>query len=86
MKKSILLKSKRKRQNTALVKVSDDWCPNLPDDYVEMFYCPKAQHISIWGDDDFGMEKCGATEKEFKKLKNMVLSQDICKKMGFVLC
>ena len=46
--------------------------------------------ISIWGDDDFGMEKINAVEEDFHNLVNMckktgfIPTIDVLRKMGFV--
>jgi len=75
----------RQKSTSFIVKVSDDWYPNGPDNTVEVFWDWKRNHIGIWGDDDFGMEKFNCTKEEFLQLKGKVLSQEICKKMGYVL-
>jgi hypothetical protein len=49
--------------------------------------------ISIWGDDDFGMEKMNASEEDFHNLVNIckkaaefIPTIDVLRKMGFVFC
>lgn len=90
MKKCLSLETTRKDKFRAKVKVSDDWFPNLPGNFVAMYFTPKTKennytYISIWGDDDFGMIKYNGTLEEFNMLKNKVISQKMCKEMGFVL-
>jgi hypothetical protein len=46
--------------------------------------------ISLWGDDDFGMEKINVVEEDFHNLVNMckktgfIPTIDVLRKMGFV--
>ena len=49
--------------------------------------------ISLWGDDDFGMEKINACEEDFHNLVNIcknaagfIPTIDVLRKMGFVFC
>ncbi len=71
-----------KRKLKAKVKVSDDWYPNFPNSTVQLTYNPKNGHLSLWGDDDFGMEKTG-TREEFEKLKGMTIDKKKAKELGF---
>jgi hypothetical protein len=49
--------------------------------------------ISLWGEDDFGMEKVNASEEDFHNLVNIckkaagfIPTIDVLRKMGFVFC
>ena len=76
---------KQRNKNTFFyVKVSDDWHPNFQDNTVCVSWHWKEGRIAVWGDADFGMEKEGCTKEEFLNLKDMILNQKLCKKMGFV--
>lgn len=86
MKHRLIQRNKVKARNTCLVKASDDWYPSFPDGTVEMTYRPKTKSISFWGDDDFGMQKDNSSEEEFKKLKNIIVSQEYLSKIGFYPC
>lgn len=74
----------RNKSTCFYVKVSDEWYPNFKDNTVCVSWHWKEGRISVWGDDDFGMEKEGCTKEEFLKMKTMVLNKELCKKMGFV--
>ena len=54
------------------------------------FHCAR---ISLWGEDDFGMEKINACEEDFHNLVNIckntagfIPTIDVLRKMGFVFC
>ena len=53
---------------------------------VQIRWDQKGKRISVWGDDDFGMEKLDASEQEFTELKRLVvLSQRLLKNRGFTI-
>ena len=84
MKHCLLQRQKKSKKNSAFLKVSDDWYPNIDGNKVEMFFAEKTDHIVIWGDDDFGMEKFNTTYQEFLDLKSRpFINQEILKKKGF---
>ncbi len=86
MKHCLTQRVKNKRRFTRLIHASDDWYPSLEGGKVEMRFYPDWERISIWGDDDFGMEKFEATEAEFKELSALVVNQAMLKKRGFLPC
>ena len=67
-----------------LVQVSDDWYPNVNDEYASISWLPKWNAIIISGDDDFAMKKENSTEKEFEKLCKLILNQKYLKSIGFI--
>lgn len=67
------------------LKALEDWCPSFPDGKVLVSWHQKENRISIWGDDDFGMEKFSATKKEYDNLdKQQPISIKYLKENGFV--
>jgi len=67
----------------AMVVSSDDWYPSFPDGKVEMTFYPDDNYMSIWGDDDFGMEHLDLRRSDFYRLSKMVINQEMLKKLGF---
>jgi len=41
-------------------------------------------HLSIWGDDDFGMEKDNVTREQFDLLCSKPITQIICRELGMI--
>ncbi len=99
MKHSLIQKERNKKKHSALVETSDDFYPNFDGPkgyvYVELTFHPKEKKpkfyeksysfISVWGDDDFGMEKENGTEEEFNELRQIIITKEDLKKRGFVL-
>jgi len=75
-----------KKPLRAKVLASDDWYPSLPGGLVDMTFYPDDKHITIWGDDDFGMEKIHCKRSEFEKLSTTIINQKMLYKMGFKDC
>jgi len=48
------------KRKSVFIKATDDWCPNFPNDEVELSICkltfPETLYrVSVWGADDCGM-------------------------------
>ena len=80
-KEEIKVKSK-----AIYVPALDNWHPNYRGDKVAVTWREDEKRISIWGDDDFGMELLNADEEIFKELISQPITQIRCKKMGFKPC
>ena len=78
---------KPKRQIKKLVEAKDDWYPCIDGKFVEVYFTPVNGRLSVWGDDDFGMEmpEDGATHKQFEQLCSKPITKARCKKMGMIM-
>ncbi len=73
------------------VKTPDDWYPTAPNGTVSVFVgrrkTEKDWHVSVWGDDDFGLELGGLDIKgafdTFRNIKNGVTQKDL-RKLNFI--
>ena len=88
-----MLKGNQYIKSIEMIKVSDQWYPNFPGDYVCMKFIKSINNspicILIKGMDDFSMSKTYDFMKEakidyFKILKLKVLNQGILDTMGFI--
>lgn len=84
MKHCLLQREKNKARFSCLVRVSDDWYPNVDEIYAHMSFSPKSKRLVISGDDDFVMIKENSSEEEFFRLKKLTLDQNSCSSLGFV--
>lgn len=88
-KKNLRIRYLDKKQK--YVKTNEDWYPNFDDDTIEVtFHHSKYDYdyrITIWGSDDFGMEKICKNRLEALELYNKIIDY-ITKKelmnLGFI--
>ena len=81
-------------------KTQDDWCPNYPNNEVKVVCSTNMEHegkvwhrVSVWGDDDLGMEidffgKDGmkkAGDMFLKVIKLKFVNKNVLKQLGFVM-
>jgi hypothetical protein len=75
-----------KRKNTKYIAASDDWHPSFRGGVVAITWHNDDNRISVWGDDDFGMEKLNTTRMEYDMLiSNAPISQPMLRKIGFCI-
>ena len=74
------------------VKTNEDWYPSYDDNTIKVNFKHIVKNmylISVWGDDDFGMEKYCDTRLEaleiYKKIDDYITKKQL-KFMGFVNC
>lgn len=78
-------KLKPKRFITKLVETPEDWYPPIENKYVKVTFWPHDGRLTVWGDDDFGMEIDRATRKQFEDLCSSSITKERCKKLGMIL-
>lgn len=77
-------------RESKMVKVSDNWYPNYPENMVEVLCFEEVRQdgfrVAVWGADDFGMEiylkDKGEAKAIYKKL-DKTLSQEYLRTLGF---
>lgn len=77
---------KPKRTLRAKIKALDEWYPSFEDGTVLVCYHIKQERLSVWGDDDFGMEKIEVKNRDLFDIikKQGWISVDWCAKNGFI--
>jgi hypothetical protein len=74
-----------KTKHTRYVTASDDWHPSYRDGKVAITWHNDDRRISVWGDDDFGMEKTDTCRMEFDAIvASEPISQEMLRKRGFI--
>ena len=74
-----------KCNRTKYITASDDWHPSYRDNKVAITWHNDDKTISVWGDDDFGMQKTDTTRMEFDAIiASQPISQQMLKNRGFV--
>ena len=79
---------KRKDKRTKLVPTKDNFFPNFPGDMVKVSWHNNEFRVSVWGDDDMGLEKYFDNKIDAENCFNeLVKSNNIqikeLKKLGF---
>lgn len=71
---------------------NDNWYGNFPNNMVELgfhsFRREKSHWVSVWGNDDFGMQSKnlskGKARRLYRKLKSLkVINQQMLRELGF---
>ena len=76
-------KKHHNKNNHKYVTALDDWYPSFRNGKVSVSLHDDG-HISVWGDDDFGMRSTKQyTKEQFEKFCAEPISQERCKKEGF---
>ena len=74
-----------KTKHTRYVTASDDWHPSYRDGKVAITWHNDDRCISVWGADDFGMEKRDTCRMEFDAIvASEPVSQEMLRKRGFI--
>lgn len=74
--------SYKRDKRTKYLVAADDWYPCYRDNKVAVSFVNS--RIAVWGNDDFGMERDGATEEEYLKvLASEPITFEKLKSMGF---
>jgi hypothetical protein len=69
---------KNVRKLQCFKKTQDNWCPNFPNNQVLLSCCPVGEkfRVSVWGNDDCGMEKDFDTRKEALRIYNSLRQEE----------
>ena len=71
-------------KHTKYIPASDDWFPSYRDGKVAASWHNDDRRISVWGADDFGMEKLETTRAEYDFIvSNAPVSQEMLRRRGF---
>ncbi|MFA5135312.1 MAG: hypothetical protein WC505_06040 [Patescibacteria group bacterium] len=86
-------------RESCFITTTDEFCPNFPGNTVRLTWArmwPRAEeptarryHVSVWGDDDMGMELYPADKSQAKQVyRDLIalqpISIDYLKSIGFV--
>lgn len=83
---------KQSEHRSVMMPTDDYWYGNFPNDMAELtfhsFRREKANWVSVWGNDDFGMQSKnlpkGKARRLYRKLKSMkVINQKMLRELGF---
>lgn len=74
-----------KNRHRKYVTATDDWFPSYRDGKVAVTWYGDGRGVSVWGADDFGMEKLDASRGDYDSLvSDPPISQKSLREMGFI--
>lgn len=83
------------RISTKLIKTTECWYPNFENDFVRVSFSYhndiKKYHISVWGADDFGLERWEfadlvEAEEVYHSIVDCTTQEELVVLFGFIRC